>query len=127
MSAEDRAARQRAADLDGRQARIDALFEPMPYLEPVPLLPRVAYPRKLEAERIPYDALFGAGTLDDLVRDVQDKLTAEAARLRRLLPPPLPGFEWRGEIAHDMDWVGDFTATDTIRLRYRMVRIGGEV
>jgi len=113
------------------RARVARIVGPPPFPDPLPALPRVAYPKKLEAEPIGWDALnphLLHGTLDDLVRDVQEKLAAEAARIRRLLPPALPGYTWRGEIAHDVDYrFDDFTSTDTIRLRYRMVRIDGEV
>jgi len=90
--------------------------------EPLPALPYIAYPRKMYAEPIHPD-LFGEGTMRDLVREVHEKLLAEHARVRRLLPPALPGHEWRAEIAHDVDALGDFAMTDTIRLRYRQVEV----
>ena len=93
--------------------------------DPLPALPRIAYPKKLAAESIAYDAAHFDGAIPDLVRELEAKLAAEAARIRRLLPPPLPGHEWRGEIASDVEYdFADFTARDTIRLRYRLVEIG---
>lgn len=63
------------------------------------------------------------GVISNLVSEVDAKLRAEDARLRRLLPPAPAGFKWRGEIAHDVEHVADFTMTDTIRLRYRLVEV----
>lgn len=92
--------------------------------EPLPALPYVAYPKRLYAEPITYDGMrYLDGVVSDLMHEVEAKLAAEDARLRRLLPPPLPGHEWRAEIAHDVDFTS-YSATDTYRLRYRMVEVG---
>lgn len=94
-------------------------------LAPLPAL--TVTPRRVYAEPINVDelAMLDAVTTSALVREVEAKLLAEDARLRRLLPPPLPGFEWRAEISslteHDVD---AFTMHETIRLRYRLVEVG---
>lgn len=92
--------------------------------EPLPKL--TVTPGRIYAHPIEFDeiAALDAGTVDDLVRDVQRKLAAEDARLRRLLPTAPDGYEWHGEISHETEHgVDDFTMHDTIRLRYRLVKI----
>lgn len=87
--------------------------------DPIPGLNPEAIPRKFGAEfAVPDLDLLGA--VAPMVRQLNSKLLAEDARMRRLLPPAPEGYEWRGEIASDIDYLG-FSAAATFRIRYRLV------
>lgn len=94
-------------------------------LDPLPALPRVAYPKKVGGEGILVDLLERdvlASSLRHVVRRVEDKLRAEDARLRRLIPPAPDGFEWVRELSYDDEFFGNYAET-TVRLRYRLVEV----
>lgn len=122
-----RQARQRNGDAASLPARRDALDADLRALigravepEMPSFVPRNAVPKRLTAELV----LDELGTLgpSDLVRDMNAKLAAEDARLRRILPPAPRGKAWRGEF----EWTDsfdryDFRAELKVRIVYRLV------
>lgn len=119
-------------DMQRRWAEADArwwetvfeIHERMP-LHPIPNLPHVAYPKTVRSHDLAfnYDELLGAGSMDAVIRDLQQRLAAEAARLRRLLPVPPWGFEWRAELSYEDEHRRDFAVEAVYRIRYRLVEI----
>lgn len=135
MSARDRAERQRAADAASKTTRLSNLAHDLGFAVALPGSPAVGEPlpkltvtpSRIYAEPINFDNYSMRGSLDELVRELNVKLAAEDARLRRLLPTAPDGFEWRGEVSSSTEpCVADFTTHETIRLRYRLVAIAGE-
>ena len=131
----ERAQRQREADHAGKPARladlgrgIGALIptEP-PRPEPIPALSVV--PGRMKSFEI--DAyLDEPSPASQIVAELQAKLAAEDARMRRMLPEAPPGMEWRGELqsAQHLDFMrmhGDVT----MRIVYRLfdTRTGEDV
>lgn len=103
---------------------IAPILAPVTGIEPLPKL--TFTPSRLYAEPIIVDDYddVAAPFVADLVREVEARLMAEDARMRRLLPPAPKGHEWRAEIAHEVEHLADFTMHDVIRLRYRLVADG---
>jgi hypothetical protein len=92
-------------------------------LDPQPL-PAVSYPKVIRGHDVPVGDLdLGGGSMDALVRDLQARLAAEDARLRRLLPAPPWGHEWRGEMSTEEEWTAPFRIDTVYRIRYRLVEI----
>lgn len=100
---------------------LNSLYERCAPCEAIERLPRMAYPKTLRSHDLVIDPVGYDGPLDDLVREVQVKLAAEAARLRRLLPPPPPGFEWVAELNVEEHRGAGFRFETLARVRYRLV------
>ena len=91
--------------------------------EPIPNLEVTAIPKQVGTHlSIDRFDLIDAGTVNDLVREINEKLTAEDARMRRLLPPAPDGKTWVCELAYS-DEIRGFGAETTVRLRYRLMPI----
>lgn len=91
------------------------------HLDPLPAPPPVAHPKRLVSHDLFVD-MFTPGPLDDLVRDLNERIAAEAARLRRLLPPAPAGYEWRAELNVEED-LERFRIVSVARVRYRLVAV----
>lgn len=91
--------------------------------EPIPNLEAAAIPKQVGTHlNVDQFDILDAGCIADLVREINEKLTAEDDRMRRLLPPAPEGHAWVSELAFS-DEIRGFGAEMTVRLRYRLLPI----
>lgn len=115
--------RQRNGDAASLPARRDALGADLRALigravepEMPSFVPRDVVPKRLTAE-LALDDTLDVGRRD-LVREMNAKLVAEDARLRRILPPAPRGKRWAGEL----EWTEGFKLGELkVRIIYRLV------
>lgn len=91
--------------------------------QPEPLPKLSITPGKLESHDIDPWSIYDSPT-DTLVAELNRRLFAEDARLRRLLPPAPEGTRWVGEVGETSAFGGTgFSAVTTFRIRYRLASI----
>lgn len=91
---------------------------------PVLPIPPASFPKRLGSHELDFFDVYESPVqpmMDELMR----RVTAEDARMRRLLPAPPAGYYWRGEAqsSHKLDFAHD-RGDVTVRLVYRLRKVG---
>lgn len=91
--------------------------------EPIPALTKT--PDRVDGHALdPWDFDVYRSPLDGMIGELTRRLSAEAERLRRLLPPAPAGSHWVGEIGQYEPM--SMSPTSTFQIRYRLVEDGAE-